>query len=143
MQLCLQKFLIKFRFSGNKNQNSWNYSACFLTCSLYFRRLLELWEESPAPALPTDTCSSGYRPSSSFVPLFSELTLWFCTSSTDYCISTDMHVIMGAQALSKRGVFLFGAHVLRNIDLPHTAPEPIPSCCHLPKEMDITFTLKH
>lgn len=64
-----------------------NYSACFLTCSPYFRRPLELREESPAPAVPSETRSSGYRPSFQFVPLFSEATLWFCTSSTDYCIS--------------------------------------------------------
>lgn len=58
MQLCLQKFLIEFRFSGNENQNTRNYSACFLTCSPYFRGRLELQEESPAPAVPAETRSS-------------------------------------------------------------------------------------
>lgn len=116
MQLCLQKFLIKVRFSGNKNQNSWNYSACFLTCSPCFRRLLELWEESPA--VPPDTQAIFFICAS---PLWSHSGS-AAPAETIVFLQPDLalHVLTGAEAPSKRGVLLFGAPVLRNPDLPHS-----------------------
>lgn len=55
----------------------------------------------------------------------------------------NTQMIMKAHMLSKQGVLLFAARILRNIDLSDTAPDPIPSCFHLLKKMDITFTFKH
>ncbi|RLW03528.1 hypothetical protein DV515_00006305 [Chloebia gouldiae] len=53
-------------------------------------------------------------------------------AQTIVLLQTDLagHVLMGAEARSKRGVFLFGARLLRNTDLPiqHLSPSLLLSC---------------
>lgn len=147
MQLCLQKFLIEFRFSGNENQNTRNYPACLLTCSPYFRGLLELQEESPAPAVPPATRSSDtahlfrlslcpLKPLSGPAPPAQTIAL---LQAGRPCWARAK----GSQGREQSGRAPPWCAPSEKPRTARPAPEPFPGCCPVPKETDRTFPLKH